>query len=120
MTRTVWISPLLALVLALSARAQDDYLILDEVAIEGEVREPSVEIIASRMKPVLSTFRLEKSFLAKLKTPDSHIVSLNPGIRLEQRITDPDPLLRRERELGRSTTPATSSTPKSSSPNEEK
>jgi len=98
----VWISAWLGLVLAVSALAQgDDYMLLDEVTIEGEVAEPSVEIISSRLEPILSTFRLEKSFLAKLKTPDSRIVSLNPGIRLEQRITDPDPLLKRQRLLVR-------------------
>lgn len=106
MTRTVWTSALSLLLLAgsLLAQGDGDYMILDEVNIEGEVREPSVEIIASRMEPILSTFKLEKSFLNKLKTPDSRIVSLNPGIRLEKRITDPDPLLDRQRILGRSIT----------------
>jgi hypothetical protein len=105
MTRTVWTSALAVICLAGSALAQGDgdYMILDEVSIEGEVREPSVEIISSRLEPILSTFRLEKSFLAKLKTPDSRIVSLNPGIRLEKRITDPGPLLDRQRFLVRST-----------------
>ncbi len=97
MTRTACIS-LLLLWLATGIRAQeDDYLILDEVTIEGEVREPAVAIISARLKPELSTFKLEKSFLAKLRRPDPRIVNLNPGIRLELKISNPAPLLERRR-----------------------
>ncbi len=99
MTRTAWTSLLLLLLARLLPAQEGEYLILDEVTIEGEVREPAVAIISARIQPELSTFKLEKSFLDKLRRPDPRIVNLNPGIRLEMKISDPAPLLERRRSV---------------------
>lgn len=102
MTRTAWTSlTLAALLLAGPLVAQDDgdVFLLEEMSIEGQVREPSVEIISSRLLPEISGFRLEKSFLDQARRPDEELVDVDPVLGRQARLVDPDALLQRERFL---------------------
>lgn len=99
MARTVWTKLTLAVLFAASlGRAQDDeVLILDEISIEGQVREPSVAIFSSRMLPVIEGFRLEKSFFDQARSPDEELVELDPEWGREGRVENPEALLKRDR-----------------------
>ncbi len=101
MTRIAWNSLLLGglLVLADCLSAQDDFLILDEVTIEGQIREPSVAIISSRLRPEISDFRLERSFVDQARRPNVEFSAFNPELALGTRILLPRELLERQRVL---------------------
>jgi len=102
MTRTAWTSlPLAALLACGSAAAQeaaeDGVFLLEELSIQGQVREPSVEIISSRLLPEISGFRLEKSFLDQARRPDEELVDVDGRLALTTRLEDPDAMLSRPR-----------------------
>ncbi|MDP2359709.1 MAG: hypothetical protein Q8O14_03005 [bacterium] len=103
MSRTGSISlPAAALLLLLAGRAaaqEEGILMLDEVNIQGQVREPSVAIISSRLQPEISGFRLEKSFFDQLRTPDPRLVGLDRALVRGERLRDRESLLARTRIL---------------------
>jgi len=88
--------------------AQDkDFFMLDEVSIKGQVREPAVAIISSRMQPEITGFKLEKSFFDQVRSPDEELVDLDPAMGLGLRIPDRDDLLGRARHLPQAGWPLT-------------
>jgi hypothetical protein len=114
MSRTGWISLAALGLLALGprgGRAQDDYMMLDEMSIKGQVREPAVAIISSRLQPEIQGFRLEKSFFDQVRTPDEELVSLDRGMVREERVKDREALLARARVLPSASWPLKGSAP---------
>lgn len=98
MTRIAWTSLTLAtLALAGSLAAQEEFFLLEDMTIEGQVREPSVEIISSRLLPEISGFRLEKSFLDQARRPDEELVDVDPFLGRQARLENPEALLSRPR-----------------------
>jgi hypothetical protein len=98
MTRIVWISLLSGLLFGAPLFAED-FLILDDMDIKGEVREPAVEIISSRILPSIEGFRMEKSFLQQARQPDPNIVELPLKFGIPVRMLAPELLLERPRAL---------------------
>lgn len=99
MSRIVWISLLLGAV-GLPALGQDkDYFMLDEVSIKGQVREPAVAIISSRLQPEIVGFKLEKSFFDQVRSPDEELVDVDPVMGQGLRIPNREALLNRARSL---------------------
>jgi hypothetical protein len=78
---------------------EEEVLLLDDLLIKGQVREPSVEIISSRLQPTIRGFRLEKSFLDQARRPDEELVDVDPLLGREARLASPDALLSRPRVL---------------------
>jgi hypothetical protein len=96
MIKIVWIN-LLSLVFCTGSLTAQELLILDDVQIDGEVREPSVEIIASRILPLVEDFRMEKSFLKQARRPDAELVGLSDDLGKPVRMPAPELLLNRPR-----------------------
>jgi hypothetical protein len=101
MSRTAWISLLGAgLLAAHGARAQGgDFLLLDEMTIKGQVKQPAVAIISSRLVPEIQGFKLEKSFFEQVRSPDEELVLLDRRLADQALIRDPQALLARARQM---------------------
>jgi hypothetical protein len=97
MSRTAWSSVIL--LGASLALAQENVFMLDELEITGQVREPAVAIISSRLQPEITGFRLEKSFFDQVRAPDEELVDLDRGLAREARLPDRETLLARTRVL---------------------
>ena len=113
MSKTAWINLLAAGLLAgTPARAQDDgVLMLDEMSIKGQVREPAVAIISSRLQPEIEGFKLEKSFFEQVRSPDEELVDLDRGMAGQATIRDREVLLNRARLLQSASWPLTGGAP---------
>jgi hypothetical protein len=97
MSRIAW-SSLLLLGVAV-APAQENVFMLDELEITGQVKEPAVAIISSRLQPEITGFRLEKSFFDQVRAPDEELVDLDRAMAREARVPDRETLLARTRVL---------------------
>jgi len=84
---------------AAAALAQENVFMLDELEITGQVKEPAVAIISSRLQPEITGFRLEKSFFDQVRSPDEELVDLDRGMAREARVPDRDALMARTRVL---------------------
>jgi hypothetical protein len=76
---------------------EEDVFLLDELSIEGQVREPSVAIFSTRILPEIEAFKLEKSFFDQARSPDEQLVELDPDMGNAARVQDPQAMLGRER-----------------------
>lgn len=109
MSRIAWIK-LSLLLLAAAPRAQErDFLMLDELSIKGQVREPAVAIISARIQPEITGFKLEKSFFDQVRSPDEELVDVDPGMGAGVRIANKDRLLERPRTLAKAGWPLSGS-----------
>ncbi len=105
MSRTAWISLGLFLLAGAGRSQERDFLMLDELSIKGQVREPAVAIISSRIQPEITGFKLEKSFFDQVRSPDEELVDVDPAMGLGLRIANRDALLERSRTLSRAAWP---------------
>ncbi len=76
---------------------EEEVFLLDELSIEGQVREPSVAIFSTRILPEIEAFKLEKSFFDQARSPDEQLVELDPNMGNAARVQDPQAMLGRER-----------------------
>jgi hypothetical protein len=90
---------LLVLLLAATGLAQGEpqRVMLGEITIKGEVSQPSVSIISSRIQPEFRRLQVEKSFLTEIRQPSAKVLQLNADVRVPHKIKAIEQLLFRER-----------------------
>jgi len=89
---------LLLLFIAVALQAQPrERVMLGEITIKGEIRQPSVSIIASRIRPEFRKLQVEKSFLTEIRQAPADVVELNSDIRAPFKLRGIDALLAKER-----------------------
>ena len=92
-----WMLVLLLATIGL-AQVETERVMLGEITIKGEVSQPSVSIISSRIQPEFRKLQVEKSFLSEIRQPSAKVLQLNADIRAPYRIKGIEQLLFRERQ----------------------
>ena len=93
------------LLISLSATAmaqvnsdQAPRVMLGEINIKGEIRQPSVSIISSRIQPEFRKLHVEKSFLTEIRQAPAEVIELNSDIRAPFKIHRVESMLLKDRQ----------------------
>ncbi|MBL7033385.1 MAG: hypothetical protein ISR91_04500 [Candidatus Delongbacteria bacterium] len=98
MNATEYISCLLLLLFTAVAGVAQERVLLGEVTIKGEIRQPNVAMFSSRIPPEFRKLQVEKSFLTEIRQPLAEVVELNSDIRAPYKIGKIETLLLKERQ----------------------
>ncbi len=79
-------------------QGEQERVMLGEITIKGEVSQPSVSIISSRIQPEFRRLQVEKSFLTEIRQPSAKVLQLNVDVRAPHKIQQIERLLFRERQ----------------------
>lgn len=74
-------------------------VMLGEITIKGEIRQPSVSIISSRIQPEFRKLLVEKSFLTEIRQASAEVIELNSDIRAPFKIRKIESLLLKDRQF---------------------